>query len=229
MPPAEGVPLAVIPEWLGHSEIAVTMAHYAAVVPQLRRDAADAIRRRSAVVNGRRIPASGVRGGWGSGAMTPRNTWVEFHKAVSISALAHQQSATSFATLRDVLAYGGVAFGVLGGLTLINASYGQIAAICSLIAAGLAGALKVQDLDKRQAAHHKKAAAYQELADEAKQVIDIIDAGEVPTDDFKKKLRAREHLDGEQPLAPDRIYKRAGREWEQRRNLQAAPPKDRTA
>lgn len=42
---AEGVPLAVISEWLGHSGIAVTMAHYAAVVPQLRRDAADAMDR----------------------------------------------------------------------------------------------------------------------------------------------------------------------------------------
>lgn len=42
---AEGVPLAVISEWLGHSGIAVTMAHYAAVVPALRRDAADAMDR----------------------------------------------------------------------------------------------------------------------------------------------------------------------------------------
>lgn len=42
---AEGVPLAVISDWLGHSEIAVTAAHYAAVVPQLRRDAADAMDR----------------------------------------------------------------------------------------------------------------------------------------------------------------------------------------
>ncbi len=42
---AEGVPLAVISDWLGHSGIAVTAAHYAAVVPQLRRDAADAMDR----------------------------------------------------------------------------------------------------------------------------------------------------------------------------------------
>jgi hypothetical protein len=160
--------------------------------------------------------------------MTPRTTWVEFHRTVSVNALAHQHSALFFANLRDVLAYGGVAFGVLGGLTLINASFGQIAAICSLIAAGLAGALKVQDLDRRQAAHHKKAAAYQELADESQQVMDLIDAGEVPTDDFKKMLKARERLDGEQPVAPNRIYERAVREWEGR-NPQATPPKDRAA
>jgi integrase len=42
---AEGVPLAVISEWLGHAGIAITAAHYAAVVPALRRDAADAIDR----------------------------------------------------------------------------------------------------------------------------------------------------------------------------------------
>lgn len=42
---AEGVPLAVISEWLGHSGIAITAAHYAAVVPALRRDAADAMDR----------------------------------------------------------------------------------------------------------------------------------------------------------------------------------------
>jgi integrase len=42
---AEGVPLAVISEWLGHSGIAITAAYYAAVVPTLRRDAADAMDR----------------------------------------------------------------------------------------------------------------------------------------------------------------------------------------
>jgi len=42
---AEGVPLAVISEWLGHSGIAITASHYAAVVPALRRDAADAMDR----------------------------------------------------------------------------------------------------------------------------------------------------------------------------------------
>jgi len=42
---AEGVPLAVISEWLGHSGIAVTAAHYAAVVPALHRQAADALDR----------------------------------------------------------------------------------------------------------------------------------------------------------------------------------------
>jgi integrase len=41
----EGVPLAVISEWLGHAGIAITAQHYAAVVPQLRRDAADALDR----------------------------------------------------------------------------------------------------------------------------------------------------------------------------------------
>ena len=42
---AEGVPLAVISEWLGHAGIAITAQHYAAVVPQLRREAADAMDR----------------------------------------------------------------------------------------------------------------------------------------------------------------------------------------
>jgi integrase len=42
---AEGVPLTVISEWLGHAGIAITAAHYAAVVPELRRDAADAMDR----------------------------------------------------------------------------------------------------------------------------------------------------------------------------------------
>ncbi len=42
---AEGVPLAVISEWLGHSGIAITASSYAAIVPALRRDAADAMDR----------------------------------------------------------------------------------------------------------------------------------------------------------------------------------------
>jgi len=42
---AEGVPVAVISEWLGHSGIAVTMKHYAAVVPALHREAARAMDR----------------------------------------------------------------------------------------------------------------------------------------------------------------------------------------
>ena len=42
---AEGVPLAVISEWLGHAGIAITAAHYAAVVPALRQEAADAMDR----------------------------------------------------------------------------------------------------------------------------------------------------------------------------------------
>jgi integrase len=42
---AEGVPLAVISEWLGHAGIAITASHYAAVVPALRREAADAMDR----------------------------------------------------------------------------------------------------------------------------------------------------------------------------------------
>lgn len=42
---AEGVPLVVISEWLGHSAIGVTAASYAAVVPQLHRDAAAAMDR----------------------------------------------------------------------------------------------------------------------------------------------------------------------------------------
>lgn len=42
---AEGVPLAVISEWLGHAGIAITASHYAAVVPALRKDAADAMDR----------------------------------------------------------------------------------------------------------------------------------------------------------------------------------------
>jgi len=42
---AEGVPLAVISELLGHAGIAITAAHYAAVVPELRREAADAVDR----------------------------------------------------------------------------------------------------------------------------------------------------------------------------------------
>jgi integrase len=42
---AEGVPMAVISEWLGHSSIGVTAKHYAAVVPALHRAAADAMDR----------------------------------------------------------------------------------------------------------------------------------------------------------------------------------------
>jgi integrase len=42
---SEGVPLAVISDWLGHSSIGVTAKHYAAVVPQLHRAAADALDR----------------------------------------------------------------------------------------------------------------------------------------------------------------------------------------
>jgi integrase len=42
---AEGVPLPVISDWLGHSSIGMTSDFYAAIVPELRRDAADAIDR----------------------------------------------------------------------------------------------------------------------------------------------------------------------------------------
>ena len=42
---AEGVALATISEWLGHAGIAITASHYAAVVPELRRDAAAAMDR----------------------------------------------------------------------------------------------------------------------------------------------------------------------------------------
>ena len=42
---AAGVPLAVISEWLGHSGIAITKSAYAAVVPELLTDAADAMDR----------------------------------------------------------------------------------------------------------------------------------------------------------------------------------------
>ena len=42
---ATGVPLAVISEWLGHSGIAITASAYAAVVPELLTDAADAMDR----------------------------------------------------------------------------------------------------------------------------------------------------------------------------------------
>lgn len=42
---AQGVPLAVISEWLGHSGIAITANVYAAIVPELRQDAADAMDR----------------------------------------------------------------------------------------------------------------------------------------------------------------------------------------
>jgi integrase len=42
---AGGVPLAVISELLGHAGIAITASHYAAIVPELRREAADAMDR----------------------------------------------------------------------------------------------------------------------------------------------------------------------------------------
>jgi integrase len=42
---AEGVPLIVISNVLGHSGIAITASHYAAIVPELRREAADAMDR----------------------------------------------------------------------------------------------------------------------------------------------------------------------------------------
>jgi integrase len=41
----EGVPLAVVSAWLGHSGMAITMKHYAAVIPQLKDDAAGAMDR----------------------------------------------------------------------------------------------------------------------------------------------------------------------------------------
>ncbi len=49
---AEGVPLAVISEWLGHASVAITAAHYAAVVPQLRLEAAAAMDRALLESNG---------------------------------------------------------------------------------------------------------------------------------------------------------------------------------
>lgn len=42
---AAGVPLAVISEWLGHAGIAITASSYAAVVPELHEEAADAMDR----------------------------------------------------------------------------------------------------------------------------------------------------------------------------------------
>jgi integrase len=42
---AQGVPLAVISDWLGHAGIAITMQHYAAIVPQLKHEAAAAMDR----------------------------------------------------------------------------------------------------------------------------------------------------------------------------------------
>ena len=42
---AAGVPLAVISEWLGHSGIAITASAYAAIVPELLTDAAEAMDR----------------------------------------------------------------------------------------------------------------------------------------------------------------------------------------
>jgi len=41
----EGVPLAVISKTLGHAGLAITADIYASVVPQLQRDAADAMQR----------------------------------------------------------------------------------------------------------------------------------------------------------------------------------------
>ena len=41
----QGVPLAVISEWLGHAGIAITASAYAAIVPDLRREAAEAMDR----------------------------------------------------------------------------------------------------------------------------------------------------------------------------------------
>lgn len=42
---AAGVPLVVVSEWLGHSDVSVTASAYAAVVPELLTDAADAMDR----------------------------------------------------------------------------------------------------------------------------------------------------------------------------------------
>jgi integrase len=42
---AQGVPLAVISEWLGHSSITITASSYAAIVPELHLEAADAMDR----------------------------------------------------------------------------------------------------------------------------------------------------------------------------------------
>jgi integrase len=42
---AEGVPLVVVSEWLGHSSVATTAAFYAAVVPELKQNAAAAMDR----------------------------------------------------------------------------------------------------------------------------------------------------------------------------------------
>jgi integrase len=53
---AEGVPLAVISELLGHAGIAITASHYAAVVPELRREAADAMDRALAHRAGGQVP-----------------------------------------------------------------------------------------------------------------------------------------------------------------------------
>lgn len=54
---AEGVPLAVISELLGHAGIAITASHYAAVVPELRHEAADAMDRALAPRAGGQPPA----------------------------------------------------------------------------------------------------------------------------------------------------------------------------
>jgi integrase len=42
---AEGVPLAVISEFLGHAGISITASHYAAIVPELRDEAGHAMDR----------------------------------------------------------------------------------------------------------------------------------------------------------------------------------------
>jgi integrase len=42
---ANGVPLKVVADNLGHASIAVTAAFYSGIVPELNRDAADAIGR----------------------------------------------------------------------------------------------------------------------------------------------------------------------------------------
>jgi len=42
---AEGVPLVVISEWLGHSGVAITASAYAAIVPNLQIEARDAMDR----------------------------------------------------------------------------------------------------------------------------------------------------------------------------------------
>jgi len=128
-------------------------------------------------------------------------------RRLTVRAEAQQKSASLFEGLFNVLSYGAVVFGVLGGLTLINPALGQIAAVCSLIAAGLAGAIKVQDLDKRQAAHYERAAKYQKLADETDRILEAMEKGaEPPAGKYDKLLAKREELDLIGPRAPSRIY-----------------------